>query len=184
MELDFTALNNIPLQRARRDFSEPLERSTALEQYDSRNVATHKLDREKADRENSRQMYAAYQTNIKRAGTLRSDILKGLKSGEDLAAILLKALECISLMTGDIMLFEQGKKDLLAVYGWGLNDKASLKMELEEVKQRLALLTRPGLITDQIPQDTQYRIQTAIKVHKELIDRLEKAIERAGNEQP
>ena len=197
MSLDFTALNNIPLQGARRDFTEPtgyVEGNLAIKPEDpatgqnrspsgdAGSGAIHRLDSEKREREHTRQMYATYQQNIKRAGTLRSDILKGLKAGEDPLAILLKALECISLMTGDTMIYTQSKEDLLAIYGWGLGAPAPLGVELEEAKKRLAMLTRPELITPETPQDTQHRIQKAIEAHRELIGRLERAIEGASHE--
>lgn len=160
MSLDFTALNAIP---AKGDFT-PEAPSGAI----------YGLEREKQERENARQMYDTYQQNIKRAGTLRGDILKGLRAGEDPLAILLKAVECISLMTGDTVVYTQSKADLQAIYGWGLKQPAPLKLELEETKQRLAMLTRPELAD--APPDTRERIQRAITAHREQVASLERAL--------
>ena len=191
MGLDFTALNNIPLQGAKRGFKEPLEytegnlaiqlekpatephRSTSGEAVSG---AMYRLESEKKDREHARQMYATYQQNIRRAGILRSDIAKGLKTGEDPLAILLKAIECISLMTGDTVMYIQSKEDLRAVYGWGMRQQEPLKAELEETQRRLAMLTRPELKDS--PPDVQKRIERAIQAHMELIKRLEREIEQ------
>ena len=103
MSLDFRALDSIP------------NTAPAI----GPGQATHRLDRERRERINAQQMYATYQQNIKRAGTLREDIVKGIQSGEDPVALLLKAVECISLMTGDTVIYAQSKEDILAVYGWG-----------------------------------------------------------------
>lgn len=162
MSLDFTALNTIP---AKGDFA-PEAPSGAI----------YGLEREKQAKDQARQMYETYQQNIKRAGTLRGDIAKGILRGEDPLALLLKAVECISLMTGDTMIYTQSKKDLLAVYGWGLKQPAPLALELEETKQRLAMLSRPELITDQTPLDARERIQSAINAHKAQIATLEGAL--------
>lgn len=197
MGLDFTALNNIPLQGAKRDFAEPLEHvegnlarqleTPATEPYrspsgEAESGAIHRLESEKKERENARQMYATYQQNIKRAGMLRSDIAKGLKAGEDPLAILLKAVECISLMTGDTVIYTQSKEDLLAIYGWGLRQPAPLKAELEETQHRLAMLTRPELKDS--PPDAQKRIERAIQAHRELIGSLEREIKKGASYEP
>lgn len=51
-------------------------------------------------------MYAQYQEDIRVSGMLRSEILKGLKEGEEMLSLFGKACECIGKMTGD-MLFPQ-----------------------------------------------------------------------------
>lgn len=100
--MDFTAMDNIPAQT-------PEVRPDG---------AMYRLNREKQDRDSYRQMYATYQQNIKRAGTLRSELTLGIQRGEDPLALLLKAVECISLMTGDTVIYAQSKADIRAVYGW------------------------------------------------------------------
>ena len=177
MGLDFTALETIATQRAR----EPLvEGNLARQPETTGGVALYRLERERQEREHTRQMYNTYQQNIKKAGTLRGSILKGIKQGEDPLALLLKAVECISLMTGDTLLYTQSKEDLVAIYGWGLGYPTPLKGELEDAQHRLAMLTRPELITPQTPPDTRERIKKAITAHRDQIEALKKAIE--GND--
>ena len=128
MGLDFTALNNIPLQVAKKDFTEPigyevnlalkLEKPATGQNKAHSGQTTNKLDGEKKERARLREMYSTYQENIRRAGSCRRDILKGMKRGEDPLVLLLKALECISLVTGDTVILEQGKADITAIYGW------------------------------------------------------------------
>lgn len=161
--IDFTALDSIPTNRAKK----PTEEDTS--------GAFIWLDRERQERENARQMYAQHQRNIQRAGTLRSDIALGIKRGADPLALLLKALECISLMTGESTLYTQSRADLLAIYGWGLGQPAPLKAELEDAQHRLAMLTRPEL--KQATPDAQERIDKAVTAHEELIASLQKEIE-------
>ena len=78
----------------------------------------NQLDRERQEREHARNMYAEYQKNIKRSEALRAGILKGLREREDPRALLLKAVECISLMTGETVIYSQAKEDLNNLYGY------------------------------------------------------------------
>ena len=48
-----------------------------------------------------REIMREYQDNIKRADTLRSDIIKGVRNGVDISVVLIMAVKCIGLMTGD-----------------------------------------------------------------------------------
>ena len=173
--LDFTALDNIPAQRAIKDFSEPLaneegnytpqEEKTATGQ----NNAFIALDLEQRERAKLREAYTAYQENIQRAGMIRADILKGIKRGEEPLDLLLKAVECISLMTGDSHIYSQSKADILAIYGYGLGYKAPLHQEIQEARTRLEKLERAEVK----PEETQ-RIENAIRAHRELIEELER----------
>lgn len=158
MSLDFSALDNIP-HGSIKPSPDPI---TA--------PAVKKLER--VQRNDIKQIYATYQQNITRAGTLRSDILKGIRLGEDPLALLLKALECISLMTGDKTLYTQSKGDILAIYGWGLEEPAPLELELGEVRKRLAMLTRPELTASTSP-DATIRLIKAVNAHMELEEKLE-----------
>ena len=182
--LDFTALNNIGTERAREAHTAtltPTEENLALKPQkagtgQNKSPFPRILSREKEERQNAREMYATYQQNITRAGELRSDILKGIHRGEPLADLLLKALECIGNMTGDTVIHEQGKREILAIYGWGLGDPAPLQLELEETKKRLARLEDPE--TKAHTADLEL-IRTAIKAHKEKITDLEQAIAKS-----
>lgn len=132
--------------------------------------------REENEKEKLRQIYSACQQKIERAAGLREDILKGLKTGQDLEEILLSALECISLMTGDATFSRQGKADLVAVYGWGLGQQKSTALDLEEARGRLAKLKRPELTAEEVPQEIQRQIRKAVKRHEELISKLEEEL--------
>lgn len=118
--IDFSPLDNITSDGAKNDFSEPLsnEVSNTIKRPENpvtgenRALSFHRLDKEKRERENMRQMYRDYQQNIRRSGTLRAEILKGIQRGEDPLDLLLKAMECISKMTGDIAIYRQSQKDI------------------------------------------------------------------------
>lgn len=191
MSLDFTGLDSIKPQTAQEDFREPLDNEEGTTPKGTEKTATgqnsgthtHQLDKAKREREQVREDHRIYQENIRKAGDLRSDILKGLKIGEAPLALLLKAMECISKMTGDQHIYTQSKADIIAVYGYGLDQVAPLHITLEEVKGRHRKLTRPELLEEEIPPETRKRLQGAIRAHEEVIDSLEKkitSIERGG----
>lgn len=162
MSLDFTALNNIQTQERKSQNPEPEAGGYRL------------LEADKLEKKRLYQIFSTYQTNTERASLLRNDIARELREGRPLPAILLKAIECISLITGDTVIYTQGKEDLLAIYGWGLEEPATLELELEEVTSRLAMLSRPEL--QDAPADAQEHIKRAITAHKQLIEQLERAL--------
>lgn len=59
-----------------------------------------------------RQAYKTYQDNIRAAGQLRTEIIKGCKAGEPDRELLLKAIECIGLMTGEGVIYKVCKQAL------------------------------------------------------------------------
>lgn len=57
-------------------------------------------------------LYKDQAERIRVSERLRIEITKGLNNGKDPSSILLTALECISLMTGDKLFYEQNMKVL------------------------------------------------------------------------
>lgn len=124
------------------------------------------MEREQADNTRTAEVYKQYQQNIARSGQLRTDIIKGVKAGESPYKLLLKAIECISLMTGDRLFLDATKADIKSIYGAGLLEGEPLQTELEEVQGRLAKLEQAAEREGE-PEDSKRRIQNAIKAHRE-----------------
>jgi len=124
------------------------------------------------------EVYRAHQEATKRGELLMCEITKGITRGEEPAWLLLKACEVIGGMTGDVLFHEQNRKNLIAIHGAGLLEPAPLDMELQEIRQRLTMLTRPEL--DNEPADNRARIERAIKAHKERAAYLEEQITKHG----
>lgn len=74
------------------------------------------LEREKREIEALKQQlagaYKAYQENIRHAGQLRAEIIKGTKAGDPVHDLLLKAIKCIGLMTGEEVTYKTCKREL------------------------------------------------------------------------
>lgn len=79
--------------------------------------------REREDRQRSLEVYRTYQENIKTSSQLQTEILKGLKAGEDVYSLFLKAAKAISLMTSNSLFYSQIEEDIEAIYGRGLQHK-------------------------------------------------------------
>lgn len=117
MSIDFTALDNILTETAPEHDIRALELGEVNSTGKPRKPATdaqrapesipHNLRKEAEERELMRQAYKGYQENIRRSETLRSEIIKGLRKGEELGDLFLKAIECISTMTGDRAFYTQ-----------------------------------------------------------------------------
>nr|CDL65526.1 unnamed protein product [uncultured bacterium] len=132
--------------------------------------------REQEDHRRSLEVYRTYQENIKTSSTLQTQILKGLKAGEDVYSLFLKAAKAISLMTSNSVFYNQTEKDLIAIYGRGLQEKPPLQMELEEVQERLQRL-REAEKREQA-SDSKERIQRAIQAHENKVTELRGMIEK------
>ena len=77
--------------------------------------------------------YKKQQENIRRAGQLRAEINKDIQAGEPIYKVLLKAIECISLMTGDRVFYDINKNNLQTIYGI-LGEPTAIEIERQEVK--------------------------------------------------
>ncbi len=119
--------------------------------------------------EQARAVYKAYQENILKAGTLQSEILKGIQQGENTAVLLLKALEVISCMTGETVTYQVAKDTLMTVYGEVLRQPDSLEVARAEVRKRLVCLENALQGADGTERE---RILQAIRAHKEKLAQL------------
>lgn len=134
MKLDFSKLNQITRQTAKIDPTGLLESEEGNLALAPEKPATgedshasgsnespkyYKLEREKEEREKMREAFREYQRNIQRAGDLREQIAKGLNKGEDPIILLLKAMECISLMTGDRAIYNHSRQRIRSIYKRG-----------------------------------------------------------------
>lgn len=133
--------------------------------------------REQEDHRRSLEVYRTYQENIKTSSTLQTQILKGLKAGEDVYSLFLKAAKAISLMTSNSLFYSQIEADIEAIYGRGLQHKPPLQKELQETQTRLQRLLEAG--QREQPPDNRERIQRAIEAHRATIERLEDMIAKA-----
>lgn len=107
---------------------------------------------------------------------MRTAILKGAKAGEPPVALLLKAVKCISLMTGDTVFYSQLEGDIKSIYGAGLLEPEPLKIEIQETQERLQKLQK-ALERDTETADSKERIKRAIEAHKARISQLQGLIE-------
>ena len=115
-------------------------------------------------------VYRKQQENIRKAGGLRTEITKGIQAGQSTYRLLLKAMECISLMTGDGGFYSQGKDELQKLYGI-FGDQEAKATEREEVQQRLTRLLEA--YDREQNTDDKRRIKTAIDRHRARIDELQ-----------
>ena len=114
--------------------------------------------------------YKRQQEHIRKAGQLRADINKGIQAGEPVYKVLLKAIECISLMTGDRVFYDMNKNNLQTIYGI-LGEPEVIAVERQDVEQRLKRLM--AAYEKEKDPGAKQRIKAAIKAHEEKIKTLE-----------
>lgn len=135
-----------------------------------------KTQREREAEQRSLEVYKTYQENIKTSSQLQTDILKGVKAGEDVFSLFLKAAKAVSLMTSNTVFYSQIEADLTAIYGRGLLYKPPLQKELQEAQTRLQRLTEAE--KRETGTDSRERIKRAIEAHKRTIAELVTMIEQ------
>ena len=197
MELDFSGLNSIAQRSAQKDGTEPLsfeginfpvetekppeapqKPQKPAQEQGVEGLAQIRLKREQEDHRQAVEMYGAYQTNIKRAGQLRTDIMKGVRAGDAPQALLLKAVECIALMTGNQLFYDQIKTDLKAIWGEGFLDPIPLEWALGEVEERIANMEK-AVKEESTGSDSRARIERALQAHYQKRDRLKTLLENS-----
>lgn len=135
--------------------------------------------REAAEKQRTLDIFREYQENIKRSGQLQTEILKGVKAGESVYNLFLKAVKTISLMTSNSLFYSQIEADTRAIYGEGLQEQAPLQCELAEVQKRLTRLKEAQ--AEELEHDSRERIGRAIQAHEAKIAQLQGKIDRANN---
>lgn len=197
MELDFTKLNSlafmgfseIPPEKQPsktllepEPYKSPLTEENALqgqlEGLQGIPILQREADAIKQERERAVAVYGEYQKNIKLSGQLQTDILKGVKRGEDIYSLFLKAVQAISLMTSNTVFYSQLNDDIRAIYGAGLSEPKPLELELEEVQERLQRL-REASQRGTEPADSLQRIERAIQAHEDRTRQLTALITKA-----
>ena len=188
MKLDFSGLMNTKNNDVQADLRKDKEaayRNTNEKQEKplEGNTGAKKLINayraEEADSRRAAAIYKTYQDNIKRAGTLRTEIIKGVQRGESKTSLFLKAVEVIGLMTNDNVFVQQVKDDVRAVWGHGYGDADTIRMEVEEMKETIerlnASISREEADGD---MDTLQRLKNAAQRHSERLDELERILQR------
>lgn len=132
---------------------------------------------EQAKYERTLEIYGEYQKNIKESYSLRTEIIKGTMVGEPLVSLLLKAVKCISLMTGDRAFYSKLEDDLVSIYGAGLLQPEPLEIELKGVQERLQNLKK-ALERNTEPAYSKQRIERAIQANRARESQLKDMIEK------
>ena len=182
MEIDFSVLNNLKNDALKcptnedndnmRRSTPKLEKSQPQGKYEGESGnCFQKLNQLKQANEKTAELYRQEQENIKKAGDFIPEITKGILAADNPLDLLLKAINCIGIMTGNKAFYDQSLTDIKAVYGIGLHDPAAIEIDLQETDSRLAKLWEA--INSATPEE-QKNIERAIKEHEQRIEYLKK----------
>lgn len=153
----------------------PKDAETRPERHtEARTRLQREVDKRTQERERHLAGIADYQDNIKRAGSLRADILKGIQAGEDTAILLLKACEAIAKMTGDETYYRQAEKSIQTAYGIGAENEAVIRRELQKAQDRFNRIREYA--EHEADADAKRRLQGVLEQHSRYIYSLEKSL--------
>lgn len=116
-----------------------------------------------------------YQEHTAAANGHIIEIAKGIKEGQDIHILFLKALKALELVTNNKML-ESAAADYLAIYGAGFGTSSLLKIELEQIQQRLNKLEQAAA-DETISSGERDRIIGAINQHRARIEQIRRQIQ-------
>lgn len=190
MELDFSRLQNIEKNKAieRRNLKvkgdlDPIHGESekpiksqinAIKSEPKETPVYTSLNQKKEAIKREKEVFREEKARIYKAEDVRTDILKGIKKGVSIEKLFIKAIDYISLTTGDTAFKTQAEKELTEVYGIVLGNKEYIEGEIIATENRLERL-REAVKTESDPR-AQSRIKNAIKGHEsyifELTDKL------------
>lgn len=78
--------------------------------------------------------------SVNQSESLQVQILKGINEGLSVEKLLIKALECISEITGNSYYKTSAREKFIEIYGHGLQNREVLEIELRETEERLEKL--------------------------------------------
>lgn len=153
-----------------------------LEGIDGIRILQKQANRNKAEQDRIQEIYRQHQENSIKSNQLQTEILKGVRAGESVYSLFLKASQAISLMTGNTAFYSQIEAEAKTIYGEGLLQKAPLQIEIQETEQRLHRLREAQ--KRELSGDSSQRMKNAIKAHEariaELTELMEKGTENLG----
>lgn len=107
-------------------------------------------------------------------GEALTKILKGIRQGLPPAFLLLLATDALSQLLDQENVGEQIERELIAIYGIGLENSEVLDIELEDVRERKANIEKVLELKEYLlKEDEQKRLRNAIREHEAIIQRLE-----------
>lgn len=185
MELDLTRLNSLAFNgnnagketaekppEPRNDSGEyknitgnkkPLE--TLTEGLQGIPLLQRQADNNKAEKERALSVYREYQQNIQTSAQLQADILKGVRAGEGIYSLFLKAVQAISLMTSNQNFYNQLESDIQTIYGKGLQEP--IVLTIEDIAKRYVKLMEAA---EREPDgDSKQLIYAAAKVNEKTV---------------
>ncbi|NCD12085.1 MAG: hypothetical protein EOL93_06000 [Epsilonproteobacteria bacterium] len=182
MELDFSVLDNIKSDalncpasigknEMRTSISEKAQSQPQSKYEGEKGISFNKLEQIRQDNKKQAEIYQKEQENIKKAGDMIPEITKGILAADNPLVLLLKAIECIGIMTGNNAFYSQSLNDIKTVYGIGLHDPQAIEIELQETDSRLAKLW--AAINEATPEE-QKNLERAIKAHEQKIEYLKR----------
>ena len=133
IELDFSILDGVPTSVSSEDEPKAGKVYYKLEAEEKLRATIEEAAAKQLE------VYAAHQDAIRKAGQLTNEITKGIQAGQNPLNLLLKAIKCISLMTGDNLFYEQNKSDLKNIYGINMPEEfpGMENITLEELEEFL-----------------------------------------------
>ena len=115
--------------------------------------------------------WAQYLENTRRTEELQSEVLRGAKSGEDPAQLLILCSKALSLVTNNPVFADEVERAMMAVQGHALGDPALTRQELEETKARLERIREAYAAEEDL--SLKEEVEQAIRWHEKRVKELE-----------
>lgn len=132
------------------------------------------LEHAKNEIEWQRKSLKDLENRVEKSATMRTQILKGIDQGTAPELLLLKAIECISFISGDTAFKKTAEEGLLKVQGEIFHNKEYLEVEIKDTRERLNTLELA--LKTEMDKTVSKRVKKSIKEHEERIKALEEKL--------
>ena len=157
------------------NFEKPTDAQSEAAAVDNIQQLQHQADQRASDIDRAAGILKEYQEHTAAANGYIVEIAKGIKEGQDIHILFLKALKALELVTNNKMI-ESAAADFSAIYGAGFQTESLLKVELEQNQARLVKLEQAA--ADQtISSGDRNRIIGAINKHRARIGQIRRRMQ-------
>lgn len=168
-ELDFKALYNLQSKKEEADKSDIIN---PLKETEELGALQKKANEIQKDHERAKRIFETYDNNRKLTQRLRIELMQGVREGQNIYLLFLKAIKLIDLLVSDKAFYNTIEADIKTLYTDTFKEPQSIEQEAERVNHRLNTLNEA--LTKATGRGERGRIKRAIKEHERILKDLTK----------
>lgn len=169
-ELNFKPLYNLQGKEEETDKSDIINPLKEIDEAQELGALQKKANQIQKDHKRAKQIYSTYSNNRKLTRGLRAEIMQGVREGQNIYLLFLKAIKVIEVLVSDPVFYNTIEADIKTLHTNTFKDPLSIEQEAETVRNRLDSLN--NALTTATDRGERDRIKRAIKEHERILKEL------------